>query len=45
MRRFYTIKTLKSFLDSWKRYQHENIDTRKKRLKIRKALKRRPELA
>ena len=45
MRRFHAFKTLKLALSAWRQIKEGNAQKRRERLGIRRALKRRPELA
>ena len=45
MQRFYQYKLVKSSVEAWKLLKQESIEKRRNRLTIRRALKRKPELA
>ena len=45
MQRFYQYKLVRSAVEAWKLLKQENSEKRRNRLLIRRALKRKPELA
>jgi hypothetical protein len=45
MQKFYCYKLVKSVVEAWKLLRQENGEKRRNRMVIRKALKRKPELA